>query len=207
MINVLIVEDQRMMRETMETYVREAEGYRIAGSLTGAGLAENFCRFHPVDLVLMDVCTENDESGFGTTKRIKACFPNIKVVIVTSMLDYDYINRAKEVGADSLWYKDVSQVELMKAAEMTMNGESVYPDRTPEVRIGNASSYEFSDAEIKVLRLLVEGMTYKEMAKELNLSVETIKFHVGSMLQKTGYASKTKLAAMVMSKRLIVNGY
>lgn len=184
-----------MMRETMEAYVRETEGYCIADSLAGAGLAENFCRSHPVDLVLMDVCTENDESGFEATKRIKASFPNIKVVIVTSMLDYDYINRAKEVGADSLWYKDVSQVELMKAVEMTLNGASVYPDRTPEVRIGNASSYEFSDAEIKVLRLLVEGMTYKEMANELHLSVETIKFHVGSMLQKTGYTSKTKLAA------------
>ena len=50
-------------------------------------------------------------------------------------------------------------------------------------------------------------MTYKEMATVLNVSVETVKTHVSNMLLKTGYASKTKLATMVMSKRLIVNGF
>ena len=104
MINVLIVEDQRMMRETMESYIDQTEGYRLAGSLTGAGLAENFCLLNPVDLVLMDVCTENDESGFEATKVIKACFPKIKVIIVTSMLDIGYLNRAREVGVDSIYF-------------------------------------------------------------------------------------------------------
>ena len=207
MINVLIVEDQRMMRETMENYIKQKEGYRLAGSLAGASLAEKFCAANPVDLVLMDVCTENDESGFEATKVLKARFPKVKVIIVTSMLDGSYLNRAREVGADSIWFKDVSREELMTVVERTMGGESVYPDKAPKVMIGNASSYEFTEAEIKVLRVLVEGMTYKEMAQALNISVETVKSQVGSMLQKTGFTSKTKLAAMVMSKRLIVNGF
>ena len=207
MINVLIVEDQRMMRETMENYIKQKEGYRLAGSLAGASLAEKFCAANPVDLVLMDVCTENVESGFEATKVLKAQFPKVKVIIVTSMLDGSYLNRAREVGADSIWFKDVSREELMTVVERTMGGESVYPDKAPKVMIGNASSYEFTEAEVKVLRVLVEGMTYKEMAQALNISVETVKSQVGSMLQKTGFTSKTKLAAMVMSKRLIVNGF
>ena len=138
---------------------------------------------------------------------LKAQFPKVKVIIVTSMLDGSYLNRAREVGADSIWFKDVSREELMTVVERTMGGESVYPDKAPKVMIGNASSYEFTEAEIKVLRVLVEGMTYKEMAQALNISVETVKSQVGSMLQKTGFTSKTKLAAMVMSKRLIVNGF
>lgn len=207
MFNVLIVEDQRMMRETMENYIKQNEGYNLAASIAGAGLAEKCCASHPVDLVLMDVCTENDESGFEATKIIKKRFPGIKVIIVTSMLDAGYLNRAREVGADSIWFKDVSQEELMKVVEKTMHGESVYPDKTPEVRIGNASSYEFTEAETKVLRLLVEGMTYKEMAEKLDVSTDCIKAHISSMLSKTGFSSKTKLAAMVMSKRLIVNGF
>ncbi|WP_298482912.1 response regulator transcription factor [uncultured Ruminococcus sp.] len=207
MKHVLIVEDQRMIRETMENYIRQSEDYNLAGSISSAGLAEKLCASRPVDLVLMDVCTENDESGFDATMLLKARFPHIKVIIVTSMLDAGYLHRAKAVGADSIWFKDVSQTELMTVVERTMRGESVYPDIMPEVRIGNASSYEFTDAEIKVLRLLVEGMTYKEMAGSLSVSVETVKSQVGSMLQKTGFTSKTKLAAMVMSKRLIVNGF
>lgn len=155
----------------------------------------------------MDVCTANDESGFEATQKIKKRFPKIKVIIVTSMLDYSYISRAREAGADSIWFKDVSREELMSVVERTVNGESVYPDRTPEVHLGNASSYDFTESEIKVLRLLVEGMTYKQMADKLGVTPDCIKMHISSMLSKTGFSSKTKLAAMVMSKRLIVNGF
>ena len=207
MINVLIIEDQRMMRETMETYITQAEGYHLSGSFPAASDAEKFCALNPVDLILMDVCTENDESGFVATKDIKSRFPNLKVIIVTSMLDAGYLNRAREVGADSIYFKDVSQMELMKVVERTMSGESVYPDKTPEVQIGNIKSSEFTEAEVRVLHLMVEGMTYKEMAEELGVTTDCVKKHISSMLSKTGYPSKTKLTAMVVSKRLIVNDF
>ncbi len=207
MINVLIVEDQRMMRETMENYIRQSAEYRLCMSIAAAGFADVCCEQHAIDLVLMDVCTANDESGFTATEKIKTRFPKIKVIIVTSMLDYDYIARARSAGADSLWFKDVGETELMSIVRRTVNGESVYPDKMPEVRLGNATSYEFSEAEVRVLRLLVEGMTYKQMANQLGVTVDTVKAHISSMLSKTGFTSKTKLAAVVMSKKLIVNGF
>lgn len=207
MINVLIVEDQRMMREIMEHYIRQTEGYHLSCSLASAGLAENYCAWNPVDLVLMDVCTEHDESGFEAAKKIKEHFPDIRIVIVTSMLDTNYLSRAKEVGADSIWFKDVSREELMSIVERTMKGESVYPDKMPTVQIGNATNHDFTDAEIKVLHLLVEGMTYRQMADALKVSTDCIKAHISNMLSKTGFTSKTKLAAMVMSKRFVVNGF
>ena len=104
-------------------------------------------------------------------------------------------------------FKDVSAEELLSVIKRTIDGESVYPDKMPEIPVGNATSYEFSDAEIRVLRLLVEGMTYKEMAQELCVTPDCVKAHVSSMLSKTGYSSKTKLAAVVTSKKLIVNGF
>ena len=207
MKHVLIVEDQRMTRESMESYIRQSGQFRLVDSIANAGLAELCCARQSVDLVLMDVCTENDESGFEATRKIKSRFPATKVIIVTSMLDCGYLTRAREVGADSIWFKDVSRDELMSVGERTMNGESVYPDKTPEVRLGNATSYEFSEAELRVLRLLVEGMTYRQMADTLGVTVDTVKAHISSMLSKTGFSSKTKLAAVVISKRLIVNGF
>ena len=143
----------------------------------------------------------------GATRAIKSRFPQIRVIIVTSMLDVGYLNRAREVGADSLYFKDVSQMELMKVAELTMRGESVYPDKAPEVRIGNIMSSDFTEKEIRVLRLMIEGMTYKEMAEQLHVTTDCVKKHISSMLSKTGNSSKTKLIAMVVSKRLIVNGF
>ncbi|MGM9664778.1 MAG: response regulator [Eubacteriales bacterium] len=207
MINVMIVEDQRMARESMENYIKQSDKYSLALSISNAGLAEMSCSAHSVDLILMDVCTENDESGFEAAKKIKARYPHIKIIIVTSMLDYDYINRAKEVGADSIWFKDVSREELMTVIEGTMAGESYFPNKTPEVKLGNTTSYGFSEAEIRVLRLLVEGMTYKQMAEKLNITADCVKAHISSMLSKTGFTSKTKLAAVVISKKLIVNGF
>ena len=207
MKHVLIVEDQRMTRESMESYIRQSGQFRLVDSIANAGLAELCCARQSVDLVLMDVCTENDESGFEATRKIKSRFPATKVIIVTSMLDCGYLTRAREAGADSTWLTDVSRDELMSVVERTMNGESVYPDKTPEVRLGNATSYEFSEAELRVLRLLVEGMTYRQMADTLGVTVDTVKAHISSMLSKTGFSSKTKLAAVVISKRLIVNGF
>ena len=207
MKHVLIVEDQRMTRESMESYIRQSGQYRLVDSIANAGLAELCCARQSVDLVLMDVCTENDESGFEATRKIKSRFPGTKVIIVTSMLDCGYLTRAREVGADSIWFKDASQDELMSVVERTLKGESVYPDKTPQVRLGNTTSYEFSEAELRVLRLLVEGMTYRQMADALGVTVDTVKAHISSMLSKTGFSSKTKLAAVVISKRLIVNGF
>ena len=207
MKNALIVEDQRMTRESMESYIRQSGQYRLVDSIANAGLAEMSCARQSVDLILMDVCTENNESGFEATRKIKSRFPATKVIIVTSMLDCGYLTRAREVGADSIWFKDVSRDELMAVVERTMNGESVFPDKTPEVRLGNTTNYEFSEAELRVLRLLVEGMTYRQMADALGVTVDTVKAHISSMLSKTGFSSKTKLAAVVISKRLIVHGF
>ena len=207
MKNVLIVEDQRMMRENMENCIKVSGHYQVVASISNAALAEMSCAQNRIDLVLMDVCTEHDESGLIAAGKIKSKFPKIKIIIVTSMLDCSYLDRARQAGAESIWFKDVSSEELMTVIDRTMNGESVYPDKTPEVMVGDASSYEFTEAEIRVLRLLVEGMTYRQMAEQLNISVDTVKAHVSSMLSKTGFTSKTKLAAVVISRKLIVNGF
>lgn len=207
MIRVLIVEDQRLMRETMENYIYRADGYELSGSLERASRAKGFCAANPVDLVLMDVCTENDESGFAATKEIKEEYPGIKVVIVTSMLDSTYLSRAKEVGAEGFWYKDAPEAELMNVIRAVMDGDTVYPDRPPKVSVGIANNYDFSEAELRVLRPMVEGDSYTEIAKQLNISPETVKTHVSHMLQKTGFKSKTQLVAQIIKKNIIVNGY
>lgn len=207
MIRVLIVEDQRLMRETMESYIHRAEGYELSGSLERAGCARDYCMTTPVELVLMDVCTGNEESGFSATAEIKAVRPEIRVVIVTSMLDSTYLNRAREVGAEGFWYKDATESELMNVIASVMNGKTVYPDRPPRVSVGIANNYDFSEAELRVLRPLVDGDSYSEIAARLNISPETVKTHVSHMLQKTGFKSKTQLVAQIIKKNVIVNGY
>lgn len=207
MTNVLIVEDQRMVRESMEQDIQSSGHYFVAASTGNAAEAEAFCRQYNCQLVLMDVCTEHDESGLKAAARIKKAMPQVKVIIVTSMVECGFLEQARQAGAESFWYKDAGGKELLKIMDRTMEGESIYPDESPVVMIGLAKSCEFTRAEIDVLRGVVDGKSYREIAQELCISPETVKRHISNMLQKTGFDSKTKLAVAVTKKNLIINGF
>ena len=204
MYRVLIVEDQRMPRESMERLIAQKENYELVGSIYSAELAIIKCRQQPVDLILMDVSTAGNKDGITAAAEIKAEFPACKIIIVTSMVEVGYLDRAKEAGADSFWYKDISDDSIEKVIDRTMAGESLFPDKTPNVQIGQADSAEFTPAEVNVIRLICEGYDNQEIADELNISVNTVKTHISHILQKTGFSNKIKLAIAVTNKTFII---
>lgn len=122
-MRVMIVEDQTMIRSLLESYFRAEDGYRITASLPGAKQAVEVCRTNSVDLILMDVQTENRENGLTAVRQIKAIQPKIKIIVVTSLIDCAVLDEAKRAGADSLWYKDSTQKRLMDVVRQTMAGE------------------------------------------------------------------------------------
>ena len=207
MINVLIVEDKKMSRDCMESYINGSDRYRLCASITNAGMAEMTCMRYAIELILMDVCTENDESGIEACAVIKRHFPNIKIIIVTSMADASFIAKAKQAKADSFWYKEVCEHELLHIMDRTMAGESLYPDKTPEVQIGSALSGEFTSGELAVLRLLVKGLTDAAIAEKLHVSIPALRWHIKELFEKTGYNNRVSLACDVINKDLIVPGY
>ena len=204
MTRVLIVEDQKMAQENMEAIVRSSEDYILAGTISNAADAELVCMHKPVDLILMDVCTAYDESGIEACAIIKKKHPKIKVIIVTSMAEHTFIEKAKEANADSFWYKDASHNELIDMMERTMKGEHIFPDKTPEVRLGLSSSYELTNAEFEVLRALMQSTGDEDAAKMLGCTKANIRWHVGKILEKTGYRTRTELLIAVAQKNLII---
>ena len=82
---VMIVEDQAMPRELFELWIQASEHFEVALSIDNAALADVYCLRLPVDLILMDVVTRGGESGLDAAGRIKRAFPQIKIIIVTSM--------------------------------------------------------------------------------------------------------------------------
>ena len=101
-MRVVIVEDQTMVRSLLESYFLAEDGNQIVASIPGAKQAVEVCRASPVDLVLMDVQTEHRENGLVAVRQIKAERPQIKIVVVTSLLDGAVLEEAKSAGADSL---------------------------------------------------------------------------------------------------------
>ena len=101
MEQVLIVEDQRMPRENMERTLYDSGRYELVASLNGADVAILKCGQQHIDLILMDVCTSGSKDGIEAAAEIKAKFPKIKIIIVTSMVEVSYLERAKAAGVDS----------------------------------------------------------------------------------------------------------
>lgn len=204
-MRVIIVEDQTMIRSLLESYFKAEDGHQIVASLAGAKEAAEVCRRFPCDLVLMDVLTEHRENGLVAVREIKAIRPEVKIIVVTSLIDGAVLNEAKASGADSLWYKDSEKNRLMEVVHKTMSGEHIFPDAPPTVEIGLAKSTEFTKTELKVLRYLVRGLSYTRIAAEMGIEMSTVKFHVANMLQKTGLENKLQLALAVSDVKLIAN--
>lgn len=207
MINVMVVEDDPMARKLFELILKDSERYRIVISIESASLAEFYCMTNDIDLVLMDVCTALNASGLDAAAKIKANYPETRVIIVTSQPECDFIERARRGGIDSFWYKAPSEDILLEIMDRTMDGESIYPDTTPVLDLGLAKSIEFTARELEVLRELTSGDTDDVIADRLNLSVHTVKKHIKSMFQKTGFTTRTQLAVMARESGLVIRGF
>ena len=204
MTNVLIVEDQKMAQENMEAIIKTSENYTLAGIIPNAADAELFCMRGGVDLILMDVCTARDESGIEACALIKKKFPKIKVIVVTSMAEHTFIEKARAARADSFWYKDASHGELISVMDRTMAGERIFPDKTPEVKLGLTTSYELTQSELDVLRALMQSTSDEDAANMLGCTKANIRWHLGKILDKTGYRTRMELLIAVAQKNLII---
>ena len=201
---VMIVEDQTIPRQLFELRVQSSERFELAISIDNAAMADIYCLKYPVDLILMDVVTRDGESGLNAAARIKRAFPQIRIIIVTSMPECSYLSRAREIGVESFWYKEEQRESLLEIMERTMDGESIYPDAPPELRLGLASSYDFTERELEVLREITGGDTNQEIAEHLHMSVATVKTHILNMLSKTGFRNRTELAVRARESGLVI---
>ena len=186
-----------MMRETMEGYIRQSEGYCLVGSVARASLAEKLCASVQTDLVLMDVCTEGGASGLKAVEAIRKTDPEVKIIIMTAFDEITYIPRARAAGANGFIYKSRSLHDFLEVARTVMAGGSSFPEpRTIPMPQGEAP---LTDREMEVLRLMCRHMTNKEIAQELFISENTVKYHKMNMLGKTGFSKAVDLAFYMIS--------
>ena len=207
MTRVLIVEDSKISRDALERQLSTSEEYTVIASIENAANAEIACMRGNIDLILMDICTADNESGLKAAARIKRHYHQIKIIIMTSMPEHSFIDKAKACGCDSFWYKEYGSVELLEICSRTMNGECIWPESTPVIQIGITDSRDFTDRELQVIRELVQGRKYADIAEKLNISENTVKYHVKSIMQKTGFHTTVQLVAEVIEKRLILPKY
>ncbi len=142
--------------------------------------------------------------GLAAAARIKARFPHIKVVVVTSLVDPAVLAEAKAGGADSLWYKDHGTAELLDVVRRTLAGERVFPETAPAVEMEGVMSDKFSPRQMDILRWYIRGLTYGEIADKLGISKNGVRWNLDDMVEKGGFESREALVATAIENKLMV---
>lgn len=191
---VMIVDDQRISRRFFELTLTGSGRYEVVCALPSAFTADLWLLKEQIDLVLMDVLMNDGSNGLDAAEAIKKEYPEVRIVVVTSMPEYSWMERARRIGVESFWYKETDDVSVLDVMDRTMAGESVYPEAAPQVRLGLAERRDFTNRELEVLREITTGKSNLQVAQALSITENTVKAHVRSLLQKTGLASRTELA-------------
>lgn len=202
---VMIVDDQSVSRQLFEMYLKSSDKYELVYAVESAAFADTFVLKKPIDLVLMDILMTDGSNGLEAAARIKKNRPDIKIIAVTSMPEASWLEKAREIGIESFWYKEASEDTILEVMDKTMAGESVYPDSTPKVRIGLADSGEFTERELEVLRIMTTGVSNAVIAQKLDISENTVKSHIRHMMEKTGCESRTELAIEARVSGIVIS--
>ncbi len=205
-IHVLIVDDQRLMRDGLRTLIELETDIVVAGEAEDGLEAISAYRNTGPDVVLMDVRMPN-LNGVEATRRIKADWAEANILILTTFDDDEYIFEALRAGASGYLLKDVSGKELADAIRVVADGGTlIAPSVARKVvsefaRLKPASpktvetlSDPLSQREIEILKVLAQGHTNKEIGEILHLAEGTVKNYVTSILQKIGARDRTQAA-------------
>ena len=204
MINTVIVEDNLYIQNHFASILSADESFNVAGTYRDAFEAEKACLEQRIDLVLMDVQTLHNHSGLAAGERIKAACPKTKVIIVTSLVDPEVLAKAKRSCADSLWYKDHGDDDIMAVIRRTLDGERIFPDTSPSVEMKGMHSADITPRQLEILRRFVIGMTYDEIAAEMKLTRNGVRWNLDQIVEKGGFRDKHELLAAAIENKLIV---
>lgn len=203
-VRILIVDDHQLAREGLKA-VLSNDSFEVVGeAASGEEAVALVTRLLP-DVVLMDVRLGPGIDGLEATRRIAALGLPSRVIMLSLHDMPAYVREALAAGAAGYVLKDASITELRGAVSQVMAGQSVIPldlinavvrESNPEVRPADALA-TLTGRERQVLALVAEGLTNKEIARQLTVSPATVKAHVERIIAKLGVADRTQAAVLV----------
>ncbi|MGX5466492.1 two-component system response regulator CasR [Bacillus toyonensis] len=200
-IKLLLVEDHHIVRRGLVFFLKTREEFEIIGEAENGEEALHFVQKEKPHVVLMDVSMPKMD-GIEATKRLKQYDETIKVLILSSFSEQDYVIPALEAGADGYQLKEVQPEQLVASIIAVHQGNAnFHPKVTPALMGRSAVKKEIENPfsmltkrEQEVLREIAKGRSNKEIAAELHITEQTVKTHVSNVLAKLEVDDRTQAA-------------
>lgn len=202
MWRVLLVEDQAIVRQGLKVILEQDENISVVQQAENGEEAIAIVEKHLIDFIMMDVRMPV-MNGIEATRKIKQQWPDIKILILTTFNDDEYAVEALKEGANGFLLKTSESDKLIEAVYSCMSGgmtiheevaAKVMPRLLKRSKSEKTVDVHLSEREIAITKLIGEGLTNKEIAEELYLSIGTVKNYLTQILQKTGLRDRTQLA-------------
>lgn len=214
MIRIGIIDDQEIFRQGMKMILSSQEDIEVVGEGATGLEAYRLCEEHTLDLLLMDIRMPVMD-GVEATRRIKRDFPRVRVIILTTFDEDEYIFQALKFGASGYLLKDAPPAKIIEAIrEVQSGGALMQPNiaarvvekfRSMEKDTGEADPRikSLSARERDIVQLLGEGKNNREIAGELFITEGTVKNHISSILVKLDLRDRTQLAIFAVKNKLL----
>ena len=198
---IVIVEDQMILNDMLKNTISNT--YNVVATSDDASELIKLCDLYKPDLILTDICTKNNSSGIINGKKVKDKYGNkIKVLAMTGVPDITFLNETKKANLDGFIYKNISSESLINSIEQILNGYKLFPDNVIYNTVDCLKN--LTNKELEILKLLCSGNSREEIANCLNIAIGTLKNHISSILNKTGFDSISKLLVFCIGNGYIV---
>lgn len=216
-IKLILVDDQSLIREGLEMILSLYDDLEIVGQASNGNEAIKLLKDVEVDVILMDIKMPK-MNGVEATKIIKEKYPIVKILILTTFNEEQYIFEGLKFGADGYMLKDVKSDEIVSGIRTVYNGNVLLqPEIATKVVnvLKNNKAQEFNSStkllkgkyeeltqrEIDIALLVAKGKNNKDISKKLFITEGTVKNHLTKILGKLGLENRTQLALYVNEKK------
>ena len=202
-IKVMLVDDEQLIRSGLKIMLETYPDIEVIHQAGNGREAFECCKIEVPDIVLMDIRMPVS-TGIEGTKLIKEAYPEVKIVMVTTFQDTEYIVEAMQYGASGYLLKDSSYEAIYDGIKVALSGKVVMdaivseklvmqPKAPTTIEKTDISSFGLTEREIELIRLVSQGLNNKEISEALFLSEGTVKNNISTILSKLALRDRTQL--------------
>jgi DNA-binding NarL/FixJ family response regulator len=225
MIKVMIVEDQELIRQSLEIILSNKKNINVVGTAKDGLEAVQLCDTLRPDLILLDIRMPKMD-GVAACKIIKERYPDIKIIVLTTFDDDEYVFNAIKYGASGYLLKGISIEELLNAINTVWDGgtlitpsiasklvsffsqlakSNITPIAATTEVLSSDCIQDMPPTECKIIQLISQGFSNKEIASKLFLSEGTVRNNISSILTKLNLRDRTQLAIYYINREVFIS--